>query len=198
YSSSGILRKKIEAGACVDLILSASTDQLDALDSGGYLSAGTRRRIASNGLVCITGKNAERNITGPEVLMDNSIGLIAVGDPGHVPAGFHAKEALVYYGLWEDLERRLTYAADVRAALAQVETGNADAGIVYASDALTDDEVVIAFYFPKSSYSPIIYEGAVLSNADTPDEAFKFLDYVATSTVVFERNDFEPIPDMEE
>jgi molybdate transport system substrate-binding protein len=61
----------------------------------------------------------------------------------------------------------------VRAALALVSTGEAPYGIVYATDAAADDNVTIVGTFPADSHPPIVYPGALLTEAaDAADRAF--------------------------
>ena len=67
-----------------------------------------------------------------------------MGDPESVPAGKYAKQALVKLGLWEKLKPKVAAAEDVRGALAYVETGAAEAGIVYATDAAISKKVKVA------------------------------------------------------
>ncbi len=61
--------------------------------------------------------------------------LIAIGEPQTVPAGKYAQQVLTHLGLYERLKPRFVLAKDVRQVLTYVATGNADAGIVYATDA---------------------------------------------------------------
>ena len=60
---------------------------------------------------------------------------LALGDPEAVPAGIYARRWLEGRGLWERLRGRVVPTLDVRAALAAVESGAAEAGIVYRTDA---------------------------------------------------------------
>src|SRR5207248_7801439 len=60
---------------------------------------------------------------------------VAIGDPSAVPAGVYAREALQRAGLWDALQPRIVPCENVRAALAAVESGAAEAAIVYATDA---------------------------------------------------------------
>ena len=100
-------------------------------------------------------------------------GRLAVGDPDHVPAGIYAKQALKSLGLWEKAEPRLARAANVRAALALVERGEAPLGIVYSTDAAITPKVTVVGVFPEGSHKPIVYPLALLKGqAMPPAKAF--------------------------
>jgi molybdate transport system substrate-binding protein len=92
-----------------------------------------------------------------------------------VPAGQYGKEALTNLGLWDAVAPKVAQADNVRAALKLVDTGEAAYGIVYASDAISDDKVAVVGTFPEDSHKPIIYPSAVTS-ASTAPEAQAFLD----------------------
>ena len=64
---------------------------------------------------------------------------------GAMPAGIYTKAWLEKAGLWEALKPKVVPAESVRAAMAVVESGNAEAGIVYKTDAAISKEVAIAF-----------------------------------------------------
>ena len=71
----------------------------------------------------------------PSMLRAPEFGRIAIGDPAGVPAGVYARRYLKSIGLWDVVVDRMVPARSVRAALAIVEIGAVDAGIVYRTDA---------------------------------------------------------------
>jgi len=90
-----------------------------------------------------------------------------------VPAGQYGKEALETLGIWAGVEGSVAQSENVRAALALVSSGEAPYGIVYASDAVSDDNVTVVGTFPENSHKPIVYPAALLSGAvDAADKAF--------------------------
>ncbi|HUU28143.1 MAG TPA: molybdate ABC transporter substrate-binding protein [archaeon] len=175
FASSGSLAKKIAAGAPADIFLSADIKWIDFLEEGGYLEAASKRLIARNRLVCVVPAGAIYRISEPGDL--RSLRLIGIGDPDHVPAGRYAKEALESCGLWDTLrgENRLVFAWNVRAVLSYVEEANAEAGIVYLTDAVLSDKVEIAFSFPRRSHAPIGYYAAAVSNSGKSKGVESFL-----------------------
>ena len=79
---------------------------------------------------------------------------LALGDPQSVPAGKYAKQAPEKLGLWEQLRAKVAAAGDVRGALTYVETGAAEAGIVYATDAAISKKVKVAMTIPLELSGP--------------------------------------------
>jgi molybdate transport system substrate-binding protein len=86
------------------------------------------------------------------------------------------------------------YAKDVRAVLTYVETGNADAGFVYRTDALTSKKVRVVATAPADSHDPIVYPAAVLKNSKNAAAAREFLDFLEgpEASAVFENYGFTP------
>src|SRR5262249_60521747 len=85
--------------------------------------------------------------------------------PDSGPAGIYATSYLESLGLWDALEAKVVPTLDVRAALAAVEGGHADAGIVYATDAAISKKVRVAVRIPREQGPPIIYTLAPLKRS---------------------------------
>src|SRR3984885_5729577 len=97
---SGTLQRQIEQGAPVDIFISASPDEMDALGSEGLLAAGTRKDLARNSIVLITPADKSSAATFQD-LAKPEVKLIALGEPQTVPAGKYAREVLTHFGLYE-------------------------------------------------------------------------------------------------
>jgi molybdate transport system substrate-binding protein len=133
-AASSALAKQIESGAPADLFISADREWADHV--AAKVKIREQKVIASNRLVLIARKEDSRS--SAELL---SLRL-ALADPSHAPAGKYAQATLQNMGHWN--EGRIAAAADVRAALALVERGEADGGIIYRTDALSSKKVRIA------------------------------------------------------
>ena len=177
-AGSDTLATQIVEGAPVDLFLSADGTQLDRVAARGLLVGGTRVDLLANQLVAIVPVARGGTVVEPRDLESASIRHIAIGDPDGVPAGVYAKAYLDSVGLWEIVADKLVPTRDVRAALAAVEAGNADAGFVYRTDLFLSAGVRWAFEIPLDEGPKIRYPAAVLTEAPSPDAARHFLEYL--------------------
>jgi molybdate transport system substrate-binding protein len=174
FAASSTLAKQIVQGAPADLLLSASPAWMDYLAEQDALEPASRVDLLGNRLVLIVPRAGDRAEDVLDVLdpariaemlrADRTDGRpLAIADPGHVPAGVYAKAALEALGLWQSLADRAVRTADVRAALALVDRGEAAAGIVYATDAAISPRVRIVGRFPAGSHPPIVYPLALIA-----------------------------------
>src|SRR5690606_14942399 len=133
-------------------------------------------------------------IQGLEDLKDTRIKMIAVGIPESVPAGSYAREALMSTGLWDILQPKMVQAKDVRQVLQYVETGNADAGFVYESDAMTSAKVKIALPVDPAIYTPVEYPIGVIKSTKHGKEAGELYNYLQSKEAldVFVKYGFTP------
>lgn len=193
FGASGTLQHQIEQGAPVDIFISAGENQMDALQKDDLLVPGTRRDLLGNELVLIVPTNSKEIQAFPD-LSKSAVKSIAVGDPQIVPAGTYAKQVLEHLGLLPAIQHKLVYAKDVRQALAYVETGNADAGLVYATDARVSTAVRVVASAPNDSHLPILYPVALLKDSKSPQAARTLLDVLesAASLSTFEKSGFLP------
>jgi molybdate transport system substrate-binding protein len=177
YGGSGTLARQIEQGAPVDVFFSAAEKQMDELAAQGLIVADTRHDVVGNALVLIAPAQAAtphsfQDLTNPAVK------ALALGETSTVPAGMYARQTLEHLGLFAALEKKVVYAKDVRAVLTYVETGNADAGLVYQTDANTSTKVRVVAVAPADSHDPILYPAAVLRNSKNKPAAHAFLEFL--------------------
>jgi molybdate transport system substrate-binding protein len=192
FAASSVLARQIEEGAPADLIFSADEAKLNALEREGLLLPGTRKSILSNTLAVVVPADSATRIQSAQDLAGPDIQKIAIGEPGSVPAGIYAKVYLDKLGLWAQLTSKFVPVENVRAALAAVESGNVEAGIVYKTDALVSKKVKVAFEVPRSDGPDISYPLAVIKDSKSPDAARKFATYLesAAAGTVFEKYGF--------
>ena len=173
--SSGKLATQIEQGAPSDLFLSASKKEMDKLDEKQLIEKESRIDFARNQLVLVISKDRLVPVSSFEDLQAGAVQHIAVGQPDSVPAGRYAKETLEHLQLWEPLSEKMVFASDVRQVLTFVESGNAEAGIVYSSDAASSDRVQVAAAANPEWHQPIVYPGAVIQGSPRAQLARDFL-----------------------
>jgi molybdate transport system substrate-binding protein len=192
FAASNTLDMQIKAGAPADIFFSADEAKMDDLEKNGEVVKGTRKDILSNSLVIVVPVDSSVILTSAAQLADPKIQKIALGQPQSVPAGIYAMEYLQKIGIWEQVEARVIPTESVRAALAAVETGNVDAGIVYKTDALHSKKVKVAYAVPVADGPAIAYPAALVQGSKNAASAKKFLDYLGkgSSLKIFEKYGF--------
>lgn len=107
---------------------------------------------------------------------------IAIGDPASVPAGQYGLQTLAALHLLDGVRGKLVLAKDVRQVLTYVETGNADAGLVYATDASRSRTIRVAATAPEATHEPIAYPVAVVAHGRNESAAVSFVEFLNTPT----------------
>ena len=176
YAGSNALAKQIMEGAPADIFISAAVNWMDEVQKAGLVVPDTRENLLGNTLVLVAhGKDAAPVEIGEgfdlaALLGDGKLSMAMVDS---VPAGQYGKESLEKLGVWSAVEGSVAQSENVRAALALVSTGEAPYGIVYASDAVADENVTVVGTFPDDSHKAIVYPAALLTGAaDAADKAF--------------------------
>lgn len=176
FAGSSLLARQIEEGAPADIFFSADEKWMNDLEGKGLIVKKSRKDRLSNSLVIIVGADSSLAVSSPRDL--TGIGRIALADPKAVPAGIYAREYLEKQNLWKALEPKVIPAANVRAALAAVASGNADAGIVYKTDAAISKRVKVVYEVPASDAPVITYPMAEVKGTSDSAAAEKFLEYL--------------------
>lgn len=193
YGASITLARQIIAGARADLAIVADQRSMDELAGASppAIDPATRTVLLANTLVLVAPSDSrlEADLTPGESTAARcpAIGRLAIGDPAIAPAGRYAQQSLEKLGWWKPLTEHLVPAPDVRAALRLVELGEADAGVVYATDARASTKVRIIASFPATLHDPIEYPAALCRNA--VPRAAEFLDFLRSpdGRAAFER-----------
>jgi molybdate transport system substrate-binding protein len=165
YASSGALRNQLVAGAPMDALVLASHAPVDDLIERGLVDPESKRLVARNTLVLI-GPEGSRPLTFATLTDVESTERIAVGEPESVPAGAYAREALRALGIWERLRSRCVYTQDVAAVLAYVRRGEVAAGVVYGTETVDVDDIVVLDRAEEPwAPSPVVVAGVVTGAA---------------------------------
>ncbi|MCC5602595.1 molybdate ABC transporter substrate-binding protein [Nostoc favosum] len=180
FGASGALQQQIEQGAPADIFISAATKQVDALETKGLLLSGSRTNLANNRLVLIVAQDVV-GITSFNNLTDSKIKKIAIGEPRSVPAGQYAEEVLNNLKLYDQVKSKFVLGNNVRQVLAAVESGNAQAGIVYATDAKTSNKVKVVITAEEKLHSPIVYPVAIIKGSKNISAAKQFVQFLSGS-----------------
>jgi len=197
FGSSGELQKQIEAGAPVDLFISAGQRQLDELEQKGLIDASSRRVFARHVLTVIKPVGSSLDISKPADLLDPKVRKIVIGNPRTVPVGQYAEENLKALSVWERVQSKLVFAENVRQALDYVARGEVEAGFVYTTDlAVRAGQVAEAFRPAEDTYRPVRYPVALVKDSRQPALARAFIDLLVSrdGRSVLSRFGFQPPP----
>src|SRR6185369_4869370 len=190
--ASSFLARQIEEGAPADVFFSADEAKMDGLEQKGLIIKESRRSRLSNSLVIVVAAEGGAAIESPKDLATVKLKRLALAEPMTVPAGIYAKEYLRKQNLWPAVEAKVVPTENVRAALSAVEAGNAEAGIVYKTDAAISKKVKIAYEVPASDNPSISYPMALVKEAKQTEAAKKFLKHLDSDEAgrVFEKFGF--------
>ena len=191
FAGSNVLARQIEQGAPADIFFSADEAQMNAV-ARAHLLAGKAQVLLSNTLVIIAPKDSPLANFQPADLARPDIRRIALADPRTVPAGVYSRAYLEKLGLWSRIEAKVVPTANVRAALAAVESADAEAGMVYRTDAMAGSDEKIIFSVPRADGPKIAYPIALLKPSSGSDAAKKFFAYLESpaARAVFVRYGF--------
>ncbi len=194
YGSSGTLRKQIEQGAPADIFFSAARNHMDAMKGEGLTADETIKDMLVNKVVLITPKDSKKGIASYDDCATDKVASIALGIPESVPAGSYAKQVFESLKCYDKVSAKAVFAKDVRQVLSYVESGEVDAGVVYATDAAISDKITIVCAAPEGTHKPIIYPACVIKASEHQKEAKAFLDYLSSSEAgkVFASYGFAP------
>lgn len=192
FGASGALQQAIEQGAPADLFISAAQKQMDTLDKGGLIAAGSRRDLLENKVVLIVPKDSKLNLTKFEDVLKDEVKKIGLGEPKGVPVGQYAEEIFTKLGILDQVKAKAVYGSNVRQVLSWVDTGEVDAGIVYATDAAVSQGNKVIAEAPAGSHQPVIYPLGIIKSTKQMDAAQAFATYLAGADAkkVFEKFGF--------
>ena len=181
FAASAEARRQIENGAPADVFISADGSEMDVLQRRGLLVEGTRRPLYGNRLVLVQPLGAPVSLHRVADLATAGVRRIGMGEPGTVPAGRYAEQALQRLGLLDGVKARLVMGTNVRVVLGWVERGEVDAAFVYQTDArAAAARVQVVEVLPQSSHDPVVYPAAVVAGSRHVAEARAFIAYLAS------------------
>jgi molybdate transport system substrate-binding protein len=199
FGGSQNLRTQIEQGAPADVFASANAREMEALMVGNLVERDASRVFLSNRLVVIV---PAENPAGISTLQDlGKPGLTIVLAAEEVPAGRYAREVLLNLNALfgadyrnQVLKNVVSNEDNIRQAVTKVQLGEADASIVYVSDAVAVPELH-RIEVPEDMNVIAEYPIAPLAGSANPALAREFIDYVLSSAgqAMLEKWGFTPV-----
>jgi molybdate transport system substrate-binding protein len=184
FGSSGNFFSQMQNEAPFDLFFSADIEYPRKLEAAGLAEPGTLYEYAVGRIVIWMSADAKTDVTkqGWKTLLDASIEKIAIANPEHAPYGRAAVAALQKAGVYESVKDKLVYGENVSQAAQFVQSGNAQAGIVAmslaVSPAMRDGK---RWEIPAEMHPPIEQGATVLKDAKNKDAALAFLEFVKSA-----------------
>ena len=182
--SSAALRTQIEQGAPADVFLSADLTNPQKLDDGG-LATGPVTKFAGNHLTIVVPKANPGSINSPADLATSGVRIVAAGEK--VPITVYANQLLEKLGALPGYPSAFAsaYGANVvsrednvKAIVTKVELAEADAGIVYVTEAIGSTKLTTV-EIPTEAAVAAIYGGVAVAASAHPNEAAAFLSWLA-------------------
>lgn len=187
YGSSRSLRKQIQEGGKVDLFLSASKNETDALIDSGNVKESEVIDFLTNGLMLVKSSGSKEDIISIKDLPSIN-GKIALGAEG-VPIGDYSKEALKNSGVWDKIQSNIVFCKDAKLVLNYVKSGDVDFSIVYANEINNLGDAKLIEKIDGNLHEKAIYTFANLNAEDTNVKNFK--DFINENIDIFKKYNFE-------
>ncbi len=191
YQASAMLTTQIENGAPFDLFLSADLSYpkrlIDAgfADAAGTADSSTPITYAKGTLVLWARRDGGLPPPSLELLRSPALKRLAIANPDRAPYGRAAVASLKSLGLYDALKPRLVTAENIAQAAQFVDSGNADAGLISLTSALTPRMSSSGSYFviPHDLYPPIEQGAVIVSKTAQREAVHKLLDYLLSPAV---------------
>lgn len=180
FDATSRLAPQIFRGAPADVFISADGEWMRWLEERGSVKPGTVLPLVTNQLVFVVPWGTRNPPGTPAELEWSEFENLALAGED-VPAGRYARMALEMAGVWDGLASRVIRGGSVRGALEWVAAGEADAGVVYRTDALAEPRVRVAFSLGGEGYPEVVYPGALLAQTQNPELAQEFLAFLQGS-----------------
>ena len=191
FQASAALTTQIQNGAPFDLFLSADLGYpkrlIDAglADGTGSTGSSTPVIYARGTLVLWARKDSHLPPPSLDLLKNPDLKRLSIANPDRAPYGRAAVAALTSLKLYDALKPRLVTAENISQAAQFVDSGNADAGLISLTSALTPRLSDDGSYFivPRDLYPPIEQGAVIVSKTTQREQARKLLDYLLSAPI---------------
>ncbi len=171
FAGSQELAAQVKQGAPADALVTADTKTMDGLKADVNDSS----IIARNRLVIAAGKGNPKKIEGLKSLSADTLKVVLAAP--QVPVGRYSKQVLDAQKI---TVKPVSQEPNVRAVLSKVELGEADAGIVYKTDAASAKGKVDTIDIPDAQNAVAKYPAATLKTSKNSDAAAAFVKWLSS------------------
>jgi len=182
FGSSGNLSSQIQSGAPYDLFFSADERYPQMLAAAGLMDPASLRSYAVGHLVLWVHNGLDPQKLKMDLLLQPSVRHVAIANPQHAPYGRTAMAALAHYGLQDKVASKLVLGENISQAAQFVQSGNAQAGLIALSLAMSPAMKGTGRYWqlPYDSYPELRQTAGVISASKRKQAAQAFLDFVTS------------------
>lgn len=183
FGSSGNFFAQIQNGAPFDIFFSADIDYPNRLQQANLIEPTSLLKYAVGRIVIWMPADSKIDLIARKwnALLEPSIQKVAIANPEHAPYGRAAVDALKRAGLYDKLQSKLVYGENISQAAQFVQSGNAQAGIIALSLAVSPAmKSGRRWGVPVDQYAPIEQAAVILKSARDKDAARAFLKLIAS------------------
>jgi molybdate transport system substrate-binding protein len=181
FGSSGLLAQQVEAGAPVDIYVSADAGYVDDLVDKGMILSDSRLLYARGRIVVWSLNEEYGTVEALDELLRPEIRRVAIGNPDHAPYGRAGRDALRSAGVWDEIQPKLVLGENIRATLLYAESGDVEVAIVALSLALASEEGHWTL-LPADMHTPIEQVLGIVAGTQHEEAAREFVRYVTDET----------------
>ncbi|MDZ7958661.1 MAG: molybdate ABC transporter substrate-binding protein [Aulosira sp. DedQUE10] len=192
-AGSEVLKRRIEQGESFDLVIASSPKPMDELEQKGLILSETRQPFVATQIALITPADSQLPLSNFKDLTGDRVKTVAMSleGPG---VSTYTNEILTNLKILQPLRAKAVLAkTDVREILNAVETGRADAGITFLSEARRSDKVKIVATASPDLHRPVVTTLAVLKKSQHATETKQLVEFFKSqqAMAVFQQNGFE-------
>ena len=185
YASSATLATQIINGGPFGLFLAADLSFPQKVIAAGLGDSAEPVPYARGTLVLWARNDSPVQPLSMDSLRNPSLKTVAVANPDHAPYGRAAKAAIEKLGLADTLQGKLVVAENIAQTAQYADSGNAQAGFLSLTSALTprltSDGKYVAV--PEDSYPPLLQGAIVIKHGPNAEEAHQFLDFLLSAPI---------------